>query len=348
MSWDWTPRTRARLAAFLTDKGLCEGEVTTSPIGDGHSNLTFLVSDGTRRVVVRRPPPPPTPPGAHDVLREARFIGALSKSRVPVATLLATAEAGDVIDVPFYVMSFEPGQIVTTATPAPLDSPATRHRVGEALADTLAELHAVDWRAAGLSDLGRPEGFNERHLRRIRRLIADDDGASPRHFAEIESWLQAHTPPESGAAIVHSDFRIGNVMLSTEAPGSLTAVLDWELATIGDPLLDVGYFLASIPQTGTALTPTEELGTALLEEGYPSRDELARRYAEHAGADLTNISWYTALALWKLAVLYEYSRRRAQQGVGDPYYEDPAQVHSFLAAAHRTADLGSPPQPAQT
>jgi aminoglycoside phosphotransferase (APT) family kinase protein len=121
--WDWSADERGRLAAFLEERGLASGEVTTQRIGDGHSNLTFLVSDGGgRQVVVRRPPPPPTPPGAHDMLREARLISALAGTPVPVADMLATAEADEVIDVHFYVMSFAAGPVVTTETPAPLDT----------------------------------------------------------------------------------------------------------------------------------------------------------------------------------------------------------------------------------
>lgn len=344
--WDWTPEARVRLAAFLEARGLTSGQVVTRPIGDGHSNLTFLVSDEHgRQVVVRRPPPPPTPPGAHDMLREARLVGALADTPVPVADLLATAEADEVIDVHFYVMSFAAGPVVTTATPPPLDTPELRRRIAETLVDTLADLHAVDWRASGLADLGRPEGFNARHLTRMARLVADEEGRPPPHFAVIDSWLGAHVPAESGAAIVHNDFRIGNVVLSTEHPGEITAVLDWELATIGDPLFDLGYFLSSVPDPDTPFTPTEELGIAMLEEGYLSRKELADRYAERTGADLDNLGWYTALALWKLAVLYEYGRRRAVRGVGDPYYADQALVQSFLEAAHRAAGLPSAPLP---
>jgi len=345
--WDWSPQTRGRLAAFLEERGLTAGEVTTRRIGDGHSNLTFLVSDDDgRRVVVRRPPPPPTPPGAHDMLREARLIGALADSRVPVADLLATAEAGEVIDVHFYVMSFAAGPVVTTSTPAPLDTPDVRRRIGERLVDTLADLHSVDYQAAGLADMGRPDGFNARHLSRMARLVADDSGHPPPHFAVIDSWLQARVPVESGAAIVHNDFRIGNVVLSPEQPGEVAAVLDWELATIGDPLFDLGYFLSSVPDPDSPFTPTEELGTAMLEEGYPTRKELADRYAERTGADLTELGWYTTLALWKLAALYEYGRRRAVRGVGDPYYADQALVQAFLDAAHHAAGLPSaPPAP---
>jgi aminoglycoside phosphotransferase (APT) family kinase protein len=329
MPWDWTPETRARLAAYLEDRDLTSGEITTKPIGDGHSNLTHLVSDSSRQVVVRRPPPPPFPPGAHDVLREARVIGALASTPVPVAPLLATAQVGEVVDVPLYVMAFAAGPIVTTETPPDL-APA-RKRIGEALVDTLADLHAVDWRSVGLSDFGRPEGFNGRHRRRIAQLVADDN----RQFAEIEAWLAAHVPTESGASIVHNDYRIGNVVLSAERPGELVAVLDWELATLGDPLFDLGYFLASVPDEDDLLTPTQQMGLAMLEPGYPTRKELADRYAVRTGADLTDLDWYTACALWKLAVLYEYGRRRGQ----DPYYADPALVRSFLAAAHRAARL---------
>lgn len=347
MVWDWTAQTRARLAAFLKDRGILDGELTTRRIGDGHSNLTFLVSDGQRQVVVRRPPPPPTPPGAHDMLREARLVSALAGTAVPVATVLATAQADEVIDVDFYVMSFAPGPVITTVTPPPLDQPLSRRRLGEALIDTLADLHAVDWRSAGLADLGKPEGFNARHLRRMAALVADDDGRAPRHFTQIQKWLGERVPAESGHTIVHNDYRIGNVVVAPDEP-RIAAVLDWELATLGDPLFDVGYLLSSVPEPGEPLTPTAELSVAMLEEGYPTRAELTERYADRTGRDLSGLDWYTALALWKLAVLYEYGRRRAVRGVGDPYYGDQRLVQSFLQAAHRTAGLPPPPEPEET
>ena len=346
MVWDWTPETLERLAVFLKEHDLLDGELTTSRIGDGHSNLTFLVSDGTRSVVVRRPPPPPTPPGAHDMLREARLVSALAGSDVPVATVLATAQPDEVIDVGFYVMSFAAGPVITTATPPPLDCPDSRRVLGEALIDTLADLHAVDWQAAGLDDMGKPAGFNSRHLRRMAALVADPDGRPPSHFAQIDSWLNERVPEESGHTIVHNDYRIGNVVVAPDEP-RIQAVLDWELATLGDPLFDVGYFLASVPAPGEPLTPTAELGTAMLEDGYPSRADLTERYAARTGRDLSGLNWYTTLALWKLAVLYEYGHRRAKKGVGDPYYGDQSLVQSFLEAAHRTAGLPRPPEPSE-
>lgn len=330
-----SPSSEAALTRFLTQRGLCTPPFTLRPIGDGHSNLTYL-ADGADRVVVRRPPPPPTPPGAHDMLREARFVAALRGTPVPVADVLATADAGEVIDVPFSVLSFAEGPVVTTKTPPPLDDPAARRRTGEALVDVLADLHAVDWRAAGLGDLGRPDGSNARRLRRTAQLAT---GAGP-EFTRVERWLTAHLPTESAAAIVHNDYRIGNVVLAPDGTGRVAAVLDWELAAIGDPLLDVGYFLASVPEPGVPRTPTQDMGTALLEEGYPSRAELAARYVCRSGRELPDLAWYTTFALWRLAALYEYGRRRAEKGVGDPYYREPGLVRSFLTAASRAAGLG--------
>lgn len=341
MVWEWTPDTLGRLSEFLAGKGITEGPVTARRIGDGHSNLTFLVSDGERQAVVRRPPPPPVPPGAHDMLREARLLSALQGSEVPVATVLATAQVDEVIDVPFYVMSYVSGHVVTTRTPPQLASPGDRRGIGVQLVDTLAALHRVDWGSAGLEDMGRPEGFNARHLKRMGRLVADEEGRPPAEFADVDAWLAGNVPAESGAAVIHNDFRLGNVMLAPDPPGRIVAVLDWELATIGDPLFDLGYFLASYPVPGEQLTPTQAMGTATLEGGYPTREELVERYAEDTGADLTHLQWYTVLALWKLAVLYEYGRRRAEEGVGDQYYRDPAFVASFLDNARRTAGLGS-------
>ena len=339
MSWDWTPETLADLEAFLSELGVCDGPLQTRAIGDGHSNLTFLVSDGTRSFVVRRPPPPPVPPGAHDMLREARLIAALYATDVPVPEVLAVAQAGEVLDVPFYVMTHVDGIVATHVTPERLQTVEHRGMLGLALVDTLAALHRVDWRARGLEGFGRPEGFNARHLRRMAALVADEHGLMPSPFADIAAWLSDNVPGESASGIVHNDYRLGNVILGGDPPARILAVLDWELATIGDPLLDLGYFLMSVPVEGEPMTPTQDFSAALLEPGYPSREELARRYAAATGADLSNLAWYMTMAAWKLAVLYEYGRRRAAAGIGDQYYADPALVERFLAGAHRTAGL---------
>jgi aminoglycoside phosphotransferase (APT) family kinase protein len=333
--WSWSCDQLERLGAFLAERGLCDPTVTARAIGDGHSNLTFLVSDSHSRVVVRRPPPPPLPPGAHDVLREARLLTALAGSGVPTPRVLATTRAGELLDVPVVVMDFVDGTVITDSTPAPGDDVMLRRRIGESLVDTLAALHAVPWREVGLGDFGKPEGFNARQLRRMRSLIGVD-GTVPRAFAALDDWLQAHVPTESATSIVHNDFRIGNMIVDLGA-GCVAAVLDWELATIGDPLADLGYLLTSYPAPGEPLVPTSAMGTAVLEPGYPERAELLDRYADGTGADVSGVNWYAALAMFKLAALYEYSRRRFEDGVGDPYYADPKLVASFLDAGERLA-----------
>jgi len=331
MTWDWSSKTKARLEAFLTAHGLTHGMLTIRRIGDGHSNLTYLITDGEQEVVVRRPPPPPVPPGAHDVLREARLIRALNQTQVPVPSVLAIAEAGEVLDVPFYVMSFIPGVVITERTPDALASPEHRRALATTLVDGLTELHGVDWNACGLSGFGRPEGFNRRHLDRIATLITGTNGVKDVRFTDIYSWLADTAPQESGATIIHNDYRLGNVMCSAEPPVRLLAILDWELATLGDPLLDLAYMLACYPEPDVPPTPTQDFARALLEPGFPSHAELKERYVERTGRDLTNLNWYLAMCHWKLAVLYEYSRQRGE----DPYYQKPGLVDRFLEAARR-------------
>ena len=334
--WFWSSDQLDRLGAFLAEHGLCGPTVTAGAIGDGHSNLTFLVSDGHSRVVVRRPPPPPLPPGAHDVLREAELLAALAGTDVPTPRVLATAAAGELLDVPFVRDGLRrSGPSSPNRRRRLAKTYELRRRIGESLVDTLAALHAVAWREVGLGDFGKPDGFNARQLRRMRSLVAVD-GSVPKSFAPLDDWLHAHLPPESATSIVHNDFRIGNMIVDIGS-GCVAAVLDWELATIGDPLADLGYLLTSYPVAGEPLVPTSAMGTAVLEPGYPSRAELLDRYANRTGADVSGVNWYATLAMYKLAALYEYSRRRFEDGVGDPYYADPALVASFLDAGERLA-----------
>lgn len=331
MSWEWDDVALAAVSAFLSAQGLLKGPLAPRRIGEGHSNLTYLVG-ADPGLVLRRPPPPPLPKGAHDVLREAQVLAALHGSGVPVPAVRAVAEAGQVLDVPFYVMDQVQGSVISDTLPdwvVPADRPAMAH----ALADGLAALHAVDWRARGLAGFGNPEGFNARHLRRLHGVMMARDTALPAGFQPLHDWLAARVPAESDATLVHNDYRLGNVMWAPGLPPRLAAVLDWELATLGDPLLDVGYLAICYPDPAQELTPTMQLSAAFLAPGFPPRVEVLRRYAQRSGRDLSGLNWYAAMAAWKMAVLYDFSHRQAK----DSYYADPEQSQRFIAAGWRMA-----------
>lgn len=337
MSYTPTPTEIAALGTFLVARDLTSPDITLSRIGDGHANLTYVASDRARRVVVRRPPPPPLPPGANDVLREAATLAAIGRAGgVPVPQVLATAEAGVVFDVPFFVMSLERGEIATAGIPWGWQTEAFRREISFAVVDGLAALHRIDWESTGIP--GRPRSANPRQRSRLSLLLAGLDGVPPAEFRDIDDWLADHAPRESAHAIVHGDYRIGNLMLGSDEP-RLVAVLDWELATVGDPLVDLGYLVATWAEPGETLTPIQELGSVTAQPGFAARDELVARYFEAVGKPVQDLAWYVAFANWKLAVLYEYSRRRFERGDGDPYYADPAQVSQFLSAARRHAGL---------
>jgi aminoglycoside phosphotransferase (APT) family kinase protein len=332
MNWSWSPGQLDRLGRYLDERGLCDSKVSAHAVGDGHSNLTYVVSDGERQVVVRRPPPPPFPAGAHDVVREARLITALASTSVPVPTVLAIADAGVIIDVPLVVTELVDGVVLTTSAPRPLDRPAARREISERAVDTLADLHAVDWKAHGLNDFGRPEGFNARHLRRVCALATGTRGRVPESFASLAGWLRRNVPVESGATIVHNDYRLGNLMYARQLPVRIAAVLDWELATLGDPLFDLGYFLSSIPRADEPGTAITRMATLALQEGFPTRAELLDRYCARTGTTAACTNWYAAMAQFKLAALYEYGRRRAEDRGGDAYFAEAELVSEFLSA----------------
>lgn len=334
-----TPDEIDRLGPVLDAAGLPAGRAAVRRIGDGHSNRTYRVERGGVRAVVRRPPPPPFPPGAHDVLREATLLRALAGSDVPVPRVLAVAPAGEALTDPVYVMTEVDGHVVTGRTPPPLDTPRERGAAGASLVTALARMHAVDVTEGPLASLGRPDGFNRRHLERIGRLVGGPDGAPPPAFVPLQEWLRRHSPPEAAATLVHHDYRLGNVVLAPDPPGRVAAVLDWELAGLGDPLWDLAYLVASWPDADGARTPTQAMSTALLEPGWPARHDVVALYEEASGRPVRNLTWYVAAVAWKLAVLYEYQRRKVAGPGGDAYYADPALVAAFLAAGHEAAGL---------
>ena len=317
--WDWSVEERGRLAAFLEERGITAGEVQTRPIGDGHSNLTFLVSDAEgRQAVVRRPPPPPTPPGAHDMLREARLLSALERTPVRTPRVLAACADESVLGVPFYVMEEVEGAVATSALPPALDNPEGRRQVGSELVDALVEVHAVDPAAVGLEGFGKPTGYLGRQLRRFGGLWEHNKTRELAIVTRVGEWLAANMPESPPATIVHGDYRLGNVMLDTAPPARLVAIFDWELATIGDPLADVGYLTVTwVEPDDPEDTMFSALTAVTRREGFQSRDELVAVYEERSGRSMSNLRWYQALALWKACVFMEGNYKRSLAGTTD-------------------------------
>jgi aminoglycoside phosphotransferase (APT) family kinase protein len=229
------------LAEFLSRNGLeAPSDLSATPIGDGHSNVTFMLSTG---VVLRRPPRGPLPPSAHDVLREARLLRALEATPVRVPKVLAVGEDSDVIGAPFYVMEEVAGEVITDSLPKALDDASELPRIADQLIDALVELHAVDWMAAGLEGFGKPSGYLERQLRRFTGLWEHNKTRELSEVEQIGQWLRENMPESPPATIVHGDYRLGNTMFADRAPARLVAIFDWEMATIGDPLADLGYMV---------------------------------------------------------------------------------------------------------
>jgi aminoglycoside phosphotransferase (APT) family kinase protein len=322
---------RRPLEAFLDAGGLGSGPVEATPIGEGHSNVTFEIRRGDERWVLRRPPRPPLPPSAHDVLREARLLRAVRDARVRTPVVVAATDDESVIGAPFYVMERVEGEVLTTGVPPALDGPGDRERIGAELVDALVEIHAVDWRACGLEGYGKPTGYLDRQLRRFSGLWEHNRTRELPAVEQLTAWLTEHKPDSAEATIVHGDYRLGNVMLAPAAPPRVVAIFDWELATIGDPLADVGYLVATWAEPGDdaersgderAARGRSLFGGVTAEGGFPSREELIARYEAGSGRSMSDVRWYTTLALWKAVVFLEGSYKRRLAGTTeDPFFD---------------------------
>jgi aminoglycoside phosphotransferase (APT) family kinase protein len=306
------------LGSYLDGLGLGAGSPRIEPIGDGHSNPTFRVERAGARLVLRRPPRGPLAPSTHDVVREARLLRAVRAHGVPVAEVLAICEDEAVIGAPFYVMAFVDGVVLTEQMPAQLADDA--ERVTECLVDELVALHEVDPTAEELAGFGRPEGYLERQLKRFGGLYEANPTRRLPDIEVVTEWLHANLPPSPPPTVVHGDYRLGNVMFGP-SPVHLAAILDWELATIGDPLADLGYMTAMWSEPGDLPNAVGDLSAVTRGAGFPDRDFLARRYAERSGRSLDALAWYQVLALWKAAIFLEVSFRRFGAGTtADPFF----------------------------
>ena len=276
-----------RVRAFLDEHGLGSGEIRARRIGEGGgSNFTFLLERDEGQFVLRRPPRPPLPPSAHDVVREARLQLALREAgfaRLP--TIVAVCEDESILGVPFYVMTYLDGHVVTDELVPGLEDGPARRRLADDLVDALVEIHAADVTTPGLAAFARPGSYNERQVRRFTQLWEINRTREIPTVERVGEWLAANLPPPLPETVVHGDFRLGNTMVARDEPSRIAAVLDWEMGAIGDPRADVGYLLATYSEPGG---PPNPLGTSPVTAlpGFPSKSGLAERYVAQSGREV--------------------------------------------------------------
>lgn len=305
--------------------------LTVRLISGGRSNLTYLIEDAKGRpFVLRRPPLGNLLSTAHDMRREYRIIAALAETDVPVAEALGFCDDPSVNGAPFYVMGYVAGVVLNTVEDALAYPEASRAAAAAEFIEVLARLHSVDVDTVGLGTLGRREGYIERQLRRWYTQWQQSKTRELPPINEVHQRLAAAIPPQRSTGIVHGDYRLGNMLLGPS--GELRAVLDWELATLGDTLADLGWLISSWAEPGEATTSPFPPPTVA--PGFPSRREMADRYQQHTGRDLSDLPYYVAFARWRSACIGEGVLARYRAGVmGDLDFDIDQQARSVAAQA---------------
>ena len=283
-----------------------EGALTIRQFGGGHANLTYLVAFDDTEYVLRRPPLGPVAPRSHDMAREHRVLSRLGRAFPLAPTSFALCQDPIVIGAHFHLLERRHGCVIRTALPDVLARDTRRvRRLGEMMVDTLATLHQVDPGQVGLADLGRPDGFVHRQLTGwSKRWQAAKDRDLP-DVDTVMTWLQDRIPPTGTTALLHNDYKLDNLLLDTLDPATPTAVLDWDMCTQGDPLMDLGYLLNVWIEPGDDPAWRESTPMPSYEPGFPTRDEVVERYARKTGFDVTHVRWYYAFGVFKLLVILQ-------------------------------------------
>ena len=309
-----------RLAEYLRARipGL-ESALEVRQFRGGHSNLTYLLRFGESEWVMRRPPRGVLPKSAHDMGREYRVLSRLWEEFAPAPRAILFCDDSAILGAPFFIMERRRGIVIKKREPLPAvlaASAEARRRASAAFIDALADLHRVDYERIGLATLGRPSGFLGRQ---VRSWMDRWEKAKTREVPlmnRLGAWFAANLPPEQPPVLLHNDFFLHNVMVVADDPGRLVAVLDWEMSTLGDPMVDLGIALAywrdrSDPPDLLALNPAEN---HTLREGFMTRAELAERYARRSGRDISRIDFFVAWAHWKTATVVEQLYARYARG----------------------------------
>ncbi len=333
---------RAAVARYLRERvsGVPEGEMEVRQFPSGASNLTYLIRVGSWEGVLRRPPLGPVPPRAHDMGRESALLARLHAAYPLAPKPYFFCDDESVIGAPFYVMERREGVVVDDSFPVGVEP--TRglcRRVSAMVCDTLVELHAVDYEAAGLGELRKPEGFLERQT---RGWISRYDKAKTDELEEVgplTAWLAANVPLSPPPAIIHNDFKLNNLVLDPDDLTRVRAVLDWEMATLGDPLFDLAVSLSYWVEPGDPPELQEVLPTVTATPGFMTREEFIDRYAEQSGRDLSAMHWYMVFGYFKLAVILQQIYARWHKGqTKDPRFATFGEkVRNLIAHANQLA-----------
>ena len=324
-------------------EGLPDGDLEVRQFPSGASNLTYLVKIGDWEGVLRRPPQGPLPPKAHDMGRESNLLMKLHEAFPLAPKPYFFTDDESILGVPFYVMERREGVVVDDSFPEGVEpTEELRRGMSRMVVDTLVELHAVDWREAGLEELGRPEGFLERQ---VKGWIGRYDKAKTEEIegvAPLTKWISRGIPESPPATIVHNDYKLNNLLLNPEDLTEVRAVLDWEMTTIGDPLFDLAVSLSYWVEAGDSQELKEVLPTVADTPGFMTRKEFVDYYAEKSGRDLSEMHWYMVFGYFKLAVILQqiYARWHKGQTKDQRFANFDERVKNLIVHANELAREG--------
>jgi len=312
-----------RLRRFFNEAFGASASLTVTPLAGGGSCEAFAIDRGAARWVLRRAPRHVNVSSAHDVLREYKILDAIKDEPVAIARPIISCDDPEVFGAPFFVMEHIDGSPVLAHVPEQwAATPEAHGRALEELIDALVAIHAVDWRACGLEDLAHDGDYLSHQIPRWLAQLASYDGRELPLAVRIAAWLDAHRPPDQPSALFHGDYKLDNVLFAPESPPRLAAVVDWEMAGIGDPLVDVAWALIFHPGPEGTIPLGVSKDPKFAVESLPDRRELVDRYARASSRDTSAIGWYDVFARWKLAIALEGSYAKFLRGQSDkPLHE---------------------------
>jgi aminoglycoside phosphotransferase (APT) family kinase protein len=336
---------RAAVESYMRGhiEGLPEGELEVRQFPSGASNLTYLVKIGNWEGVMRRPPLGPVPPKAHDMGRESKLLMRLHEAYPLAPKPYFFADDESIMGTEFYVMELRKGVIVDDSFPQGVEPTEKLCReMSRMVADTLVELHAVDWREAGLEEIGRPEGFLERQVKGWSGRYEDAKTDEIEEVRPLTDWIESDIPESPAPTIVHNDYKLNNLVLNPEDLTEVRAVLDWEMTTIGDPLFDLAVSLSYWVEPGDTQELKEVLPTVTDTPGFMTRKEFIDYYAEESGRDLSKMHWYMVFGYFKLAVILQqiYARWYKGQTKDERFSNFDKRVRNVLLHANDLAQKG--------